>query len=602
MTTTFTALGLSKSALEAITAKGFEEPTEIQAKTIPLLLQSDTDVIAQAQTGTGKTATFGLVFTDKLVPGLQKSPQAIVLAPTRELALQVSEELSSLKGPKNFSIVPIYGGQSWGMQHKHLKAGVDIVVGTPGRIMDHLKKGTLKLDQVKYFVLDEADEMLNMGFIEDIETILGYAQPERQVLLFSATMPKRIANLAKKYMKDPVNIKSQKDQIAKNSIDQIYFEVSRYDKFEALCRIVDMEEDFYGIVFCRTKIACDELNKKLGDRGYKVETMHGDVPQDRRERILKNFKNKRTEILIATDVAARGIDINDLTHVINYSLPENAESYVHRIGRTGRAGREGKAITLITPTEYAKLRRFEHNAKASIQKQSIPDGGAMVELKKNKILKDLNEIMADPDSLQKFGTLAATMFKGEKPQEVIAALLKYSFASHLDESTYASLTNAKRNKPGKNARERERLTNRAGTARLFITTGHKQGANPGKILNMIDKDFGVSGRHVGQIDIMDDYSFITVPLAEAEVILDSFHAMKAQGKFAPVRVERAQHAKKDSGPQRKSKPTHKKGKGSTAARKKNKKSDSKSYEKLIRKPFKSTAKKPVKKKGWFGNK
>ena len=568
MTTTFADLGLSKQALQAIADKGFEEPTEIQAKAIPLLLSSDQDVIAQAQTGTGKTATFGLVFTDRLIPKLQKSPQAIVLAPTRELAIQVSEELNSLKGAKDLSIVPIYGGQSWGMQHKHLKAGVDIVVGTPGRIMDHLEKGTLKLDAVKYFVLDEADEMLNMGFIEDIEKILSYTNQDRQVLLFSATMPSRIANLAKKYMKDPVSIKSQKDQIAKNSIDQIYFEVSRYDKFEALCRIVDMEEDFYGIVFCRTKIACDELSKKLSDRGYKAETMHGDIPQDRRERILKNFKDKRTEILIATDVAARGIDVSDLTHVINYSLPENSESYVHRIGRTGRAGKEGKAITLITPSEYQKLRRFEHHAKASISKQDIPDGQAMVALKKDKISQDLNEIMADPEALKKYGTLAATMFKGEKPQEVIAALLKYSFSHHLDESSYAKLNGNKRNKPGKNARDRAKGVGQIGTARLFLTTGHKNGANPGKILNMIDNSFGVSGSAVGQIDIMDDYSFITVPLAEAETILDAFHAMKARGEFAPVRVERAQHAKKH-GPRGKG--GHRKGKGSTASRKKFKK-------------------------------
>lgn len=601
MSIKFTDLGLSEVALAAITAKGFEEPTEIQAKAIPILLGSDQDIIAQAQTGTGKTATFGLVFTDKLTPKAQKSPQAIVLTPTRELAIQVSEELNSLKGTKNFSIVPIYGGQSYGMQLKHLRDGVDIVVGTPGRIMDHLKKGTLRLDEVRYFVLDEADEMLNMGFIEDIEMILGYAKEGRQVLLFSATMPARISNLAKKYMKNPVSIKSQTDQIAKNSIDQIFFEVSNYDKFEALCRIIDMEEGFYGIIFCRTKIASDDISKKLSDRGYRAEAFHGDVTQDRREQILKNFRQKKTEVLIATDVAARGIDINDLTHVINYSLPENSESYVHRIGRTGRAGKAGKAITLITPNEYQKLRRFEHSAKAKIEKKDIPDGDMMVELKKNKIMRDLDIILADKEALQKYGTLAATMFKDAKAQDIVAALLKYSFSSHLDESTYVALGNKKRSAPGKNQRDRERGPGQLGTTRLFLTTGYKSGANPGKILNMIDKDFGVSGSDVGAIDIMDDYSFITVPLEQAETILDAFHAMKARGEFAPVRVERAEHNKKNTTPRHKgSRKSPVKGKGSTAARK----SPSQPYEKKPHygeKPEKAE-RKPFKKQGWFGKK
>jgi ATP-dependent RNA helicase DeaD len=568
MTESFAALGLSDLSLEAITKKGFEEPTEIQAKVIPLLLKNDSDVIAQAQTGTGKTAAFGLVFVDKLKAGKHKSPQAIVLAPTRELAVQVADEMSSLKGNNNLSIVPIYGGQSWGMQRKHLQNGVDIVVGTPGRVLDHLKKGTLKLDQIQYCVLDEADEMLNMGFVEDIEAILEFTKPERQTLLFSATMPPRIANLAKKYMKSPVSIKTEQDRIANNAVDQIYFEVTQANKFDTLCRIIDMEEEFYGIVFCRTKISSDEVNQHLNQRGYRSETFHGDISQDRREQIMGDFRKKKLEILVATDVAARGIDVSDLTHVINYALPQNSESYVHRIGRTGRAGKDGKAITLITPSEYRKLRMFEHHAKAEIQKQFVPDATAMVDIKKQRIIKDIEPLLAPSKDLEKYELLAGEMFGDHDPQAVIAALLQYSFADTLSEDSYKKIATLRSDqKPDRGGRERgarrdrgserggdhsldrdrrqrrERSGDGMGITRLFLTTGRRDGASVISILKMIEKDFGVSGSLVGDIDIMNDYSFVSVPFPEAETILDAFHAMK-KDKRPPVRVERVSKMKR----------------------------------------------------------
>lgn len=550
MTQTFADLGLSPTALEAITKKGFEEPTEIQAKTIPLLLKSNRDVIAQAQTGTGKTAAFGLVFTDKLTPGKSKAPQAIVLTPTRELAVQVAEEMNSLKGSKKFSIIPIYGGQSWSMQRKSLNAGVDIVVGTPGRIIDHLEKGTLKLDKVEYFVLDEADEMLNMGFVEDIESILEYVKQKKQVLLFSATMPTRIANLAKKYMNDPISIKTEKDKIANNSVDQIYFETSLADKFEALCRIIDMEDEFYGIIFCRTKINSDVVSKQLNDRGYRAETLHGDISQDRREQILDNFRKRKTEILVATDVAARGIDVNDLTHVINYALPQSSDSYVHRIGRTGRAGKTGKAITLITPSESRKLRMFGQMAKAEIQRKSIPDGALMVNLKKKKIIHDMEYIMTSSDSIKKYEKLAEEMFADKNSNSVIAAFLKYAFAESLNEESYKNIHEKKSLRPEREPRETHRALpqDSFGNARLFLTTGKKDGATVTSILQMIEKDFGVSGSVVGDIDIMDSYSFISVPFAESKTIMDEFQILKRKSRPA-VRIERASHGKTGGGRQ-----------------------------------------------------
>jgi len=355
---TFADLGLSAPVLEALSRKGFEEPTPIQALVIPELLAAECDLIGQAQTGTGKTAAFALPLIEKLIPGAG-GVQALVLAPTRELAVQVCEEISSLKGTKPFSVAPVYGGQAYTEQLRRFKMGVDILVGTPGRILDHLERGSLKLDKLQYLILDEADEMLDMGFSDDIETLLEQVNPDRKMLLFSATMPDRIRVIANKHMKNPKTLTVKTTTLTTERTEQIYFEVNESDKFESLCRILDLEEDFYGMVFCRTKIQTDELSHRLADRGYGSEALHGDLTQGQREQVLNKFKKKRINVLCATDVAARGIDVDGLTHVINFSLPQDPEAYVHRIGRTGRAGREGLAVTLVGPRERTLVRRIE---------------------------------------------------------------------------------------------------------------------------------------------------------------------------------------------------------------------------------------------------
>jgi len=442
----FRELGLSYTSLKAIEKKGFEEPTEIQSKTIPLLLKSNQDIIAQAQTGTGKTAAFGLVFVEKLKEN-QRFPQALVLTPTRELAVQVAEEINSLKGDKNLSVVPIYGGQSIGMQINQLKRGVDIIVGTPGRVLDHLKNKKLILSQLEYLVLDEADEMLNMGFIEDIEEIMNYSPSSKQMLLFSATMPKRILTLAKKYMPRYSHIEAEKKTIANNLVDQIYYEVFQRDKFEALCRIIDLEASFYSIIFCRTKVDVDYTSKGLNDRGYKTEALHGDIPQGRREQILKNFKTKKTMILVATDVAARGIDVNNLTHVINYALPQNPEAYVHRIGRTGRAGNQGTAITFITPDEYRRLSFIKKIAHTDIRREKVPTIKKIIELKKNKIAEDIQKIVA-ADDLDYYKELAESIVGKDIDKETaLAALLKHTMAHEFDTSNYINVKEVSAQKP-----------------------------------------------------------------------------------------------------------------------------------------------------------
>ena len=344
--TSFADLGLSAQTIAAIASKGFEEPTKIQAACIPLLLKDQVDVIGQAQTGTGKTAAYSLPILEIVDPSLYQV-QALILAPTRELAVQTAEEISSLRGDRRLEIAAVYGGASMELQLRTLRRGTHVVVGTPGRILDHLRRGSLNLEHLKFVVLDEADEMLDMGFIDDIEEVLKQTPEEKRMLCFSATMPAPIQRLAERFMHEPQMVKIQQDTNTSDLTDQIYIEVRESDKLEALTRIIDMEESFYGIVFCRTKVQCDEIGRKLMDRGYDAEPLHGDLSQKQRELILHKMRERSISIIVATDVAARGIDISDLTHVINFSLPEDPDAYIHRVGRTGRAGKTGVAITFV---------------------------------------------------------------------------------------------------------------------------------------------------------------------------------------------------------------------------------------------------------------
>ena len=413
----FGALGLTDVTLEAIKAKGFETPSPIQKLTIPVLLDDEktNDIIAQAQTGTGKTAAFGLPILERLHP--QKgATQALILVPTRELALQVTEEILSFNAKRKLVISPIYGGASMTEQLRRLGKGIDVVVGTPGRILDHLRRGTLDIKALKYLILDEADEMLNMGFIEDVEEILSNTNDYRRILLFSATMPERIIRLSKKYMRDVEILRVPAQEVTTELTDQIYFEVRDSDKFDALTRIIDVEPEFYGIVFCRTKIGVDEVVNKLTERGYAAEGLHGDVSQVQREKILKRFKKKLANILVATDVAARGIDINNLTHVINYSLPQDTESYVHRIGRTGRAGNTGTAITFISHSEYRQFSSLKREIKVDIKKVALPSAQDVVEIKKTKIKDDLIEIV-ESESYRKYTEMAGGLFIPDTAKE-----------------------------------------------------------------------------------------------------------------------------------------------------------------------------------------
>jgi len=511
---TFEELGLSEDTIKALKKKGFEEPTPIQVQTIPMLLKGDKDIVAQAQTGTGKTAAFGLPIIETL-DKRSKDVQAIILAPTRELAIQVAEEINSLKGKKKLTVIPIYGGQSIDMQLRSLRKGVDVVVGTPGRVLDHLRRKTLKLDNISWFILDEADEMLNMGFIDEVKDILANTPYEKRTLLFSATMPAAILGIAKKYMGEYEVVKVAKQQLTATNTAQIYFEVSQRDKFEALCRIVDIEEEFYGLVFTRTKVDADRIANQLMDRGYDADALHGDLSQGQREKILNKFKKKNINILAATDVAARGIDVQDLTHVINFALPQDAESYVHRIGRTGRAGKEGTAITFITPEEYRKLQYIKKSTKTDIKKAHLPKVKDVISIKRERIQYDLEHII-NSDSQPDYIEMARDLMKNRDPEQILGAILQYSFQEELDEKNYVEISDA--------------VVNLKGKTRLFVAQGKMDGLTPKKLIDIIKEKCKIESDKINQIQILEKFSFVNLPFNEAEILLEYFKKNK-KGRY-----------------------------------------------------------------------
>lgn len=461
--TTFADLGISADILAAIEKKGFTTPTPIQEKTIPLMLADTKDIIGQAQTGTGKTAAFGIPILEKIEEG-KKKVQALILTPTRELAVQVTEEIISFKGARKVFVLPVYGGQGMDYQIKRLREGVDIVVGTPGRVIDHIEHGRLDLSEVKFFVLDEADEMLNMGFLEDVEKILEGVPADRNMLLFSATMPDRIRHIARTHMKDHHLVKIEKKPENAAQIEQLYYEVYPEDKLNALCRIIDGAKEFYALVFCRTKSGTDHLSTELLDRGYDVEALHGDVSQNQREIVMRKFKSRKSTILVATDVAARGIDVNDLTHVINYDIPGDAETYTHRIGRTGRAGKKGTAVTLITPSEFRKFSYLLKDARMNAEKGKLPNVTEVIEKKKNDILEEVSLLVSE-EIWQNYDEIARNLMDFNEPEWVIATLLRKLYKEKLNPDNYPDLRDPKSKegrKPGDSPRT-ERFGDRYGS-------------------------------------------------------------------------------------------------------------------------------------------
>ena len=524
----FSDLGLSEKMLSAITKKGYEYPSPVQAGVIPLLLNGDKDIIGQAQTGTGKTAAFGIPLLERLDKN-NKNTQALILAPTRELAIQVAEEIKSF-AVDNVSIQLLYGGQNVRDELSGLRRGAQIVVGTPGRVKDHLiKRKTLKLENMNYFILDEADEMLNIGFKEEIEEIMEHTPEKKKVLLFSATMPRSIQDIVHKYISDHDKVTIKREEKTNKNIKQICYKVNEGDKFEALCRVIEVEFDFYGIIFCRTKAGVDEVASQLMNRGYKVEGIHGDIDQSMREKTLARFKNKSISILVATDVAARGIDVNNLTHVVNYALPDNAETYTHRIGRTGRAGNKGEAISFVSRRDSRMLSFIERLIKQKLEVGKLPDVGQVIEFKKKRLVSNTQEFI-DAKEGEKYFELAKQLLELGEAHEVLAALIKEGYGNEFSETHY----NMIRTNSDSGSRA---SAGTPGQTRLFVAKGKLDNLSPGTLIQFIEREMGSKMGDVGQIEVLREFSFINVADEDAELILSTF---KQKNSRKPLIVEAKQ--------------------------------------------------------------
>jgi ATP-dependent RNA helicase DeaD len=535
-TTHFADLGLGEDLLASIVAMGYELPTPIQVKTIPVM-NTGADVIAQAQTGSGKTAAFGL----PIIEGIDTSKraiQALILCPTRELAIQVAEALHALGRHRRVETLPIYGGQPYERQFRGLERGPHIVVGTPGRVMDHMRRNTIALDNLKYFILDEADEMLDMGFVDDIEWVLQQAPADRQTALFSATMPPRIAQLAGKYMKTPERISVVGKDMTVSQTRQLAYEVPRQRKVDALARILDAEMPKSAMVFCRTKMGVDELGESLLGRGFPVETLHGDLSQAQRDRVMRRFRTGQAEILIATDVAARGIDVKGVSHVFNYDIPESPEAYVHRIGRTGRAGQDGIAITFVTPRERNWLRQIERIVRTSIELKRLPTLADVATRRRELMLEKVRELIADEEAyapyIESIDELAA-----EHGATAVAAVLMKLYAeetgrAHTASDQYDDLASLGAPRPPM----REGVmppSNGEGPVRLFVNVGRFQGIRPQDIVGAIANEANIPGRAIGAIDIFDNFSFVDVPSSAAETVIAAISTSGIKGR--PVNAE-----------------------------------------------------------------
>lgn len=515
--------GIDARILRAVRELGFEHMTPIQEQSIPLFM-TGRDIIGQAQTGTGKTAAFGIPILQKIDPE-DRSLQAVILCPTRELAMQAADELRKFaKYMDGIRVLPVYGGQEIYKQIKNLKTGVQIVVGTPGRVMDHMRRHTLKMDHVHTIVLDEADEMLNMGFREDIETVLEYIpNEERQTILFSATMPREILEITKNYQKpDAKMIKVVKKELTVPQIEQYYLDVKRKDKVEVLTRLLDYYEPKLSLVFCNTKRQVDELTEVLKGRGYFAEGLHGDMNQAQRDRVMKSFRNGKTDILIATDVAARGIDVDDVEAVFNYDIPQDDEYYVHRIGRTGRAGRTGRSFTFVKGKEVYKLKDIMRYCKTKIYAMPIPSLNDVNQIKIEKIIDQIDAIIEEEDLTTMINTIERHINESDyTAMDIAAAFLKMYMGEQQQNSEAAMYGGYNLDNTG---------AEEEGMARLFINIGKAQKVKPKDILGAIAGEANMPGNLVGAIDLFDKYTFVEVPKENAPEVLRAMKNVKIKGK------------------------------------------------------------------------
>ncbi|SKB72778.1 DEAD/DEAH box helicase [Dyadobacter psychrophilus] len=582
---TFEELGLSENILKALTEMGFTKPSPIQAQGIPAVMQGS-DVIGQAQTGTGKTAAFGIPVLER-IDVTNNAVQALVLCPTRELAVQVSEEIGRLaKYVRGLRIEAIYGGDSIDRQIRSLKKGVHIVVGTPGRVMDHMERKTLKFDEVRMMVLDEADEMLDMGFREDIESILADMPADRQTILFSATMSKPIMSITKRFQTDPILIKVVRNELTNVNIEQVYFEVKPQAKVEVMTRLIDMHHLKSLLVFCNTKRKVDEIVEDLQLRGYASEGIHGDLRQQQRSNVMSKFKAGVTTILVATDVAARGIDVSGLDGVINFDIPLDEEYYVHRIGRTGRAGLSGKAFSLVARDEKYRLKSIEGFTKVKIEKGVIPSYEDIVGVRKARFVESISASIKESDDQELFGDVLEMLHHaGYSTEQVVGAMAKQIMGVQKNEYADANLAweerrgerdgrreggsdrferrssggsrfgdrresaprgndryapaargeSRPRYEAGRDGDSKRSATPEAGMTRLFLSLGRKDHILPKDIVGAIAGEANIPGKTIGAIDIYDKFTFVDVPERDARAVLRAMDGNTIKGK--PVQID-----------------------------------------------------------------
>jgi ATP-dependent RNA helicase DeaD len=555
---TFEELGLKSEVLKSLKELGFEAPTPIQQEAIPHLLGEKSDFVGLAQTGTGKTAAFGLPLVSKVKENV-KIPQGLIICPTRELCLQIAKDLQSYSNHLNISVQSVYGGTDIRKQMSDIKRGVTIIVATPGRLVDLINRRAVVLQEIEYVVLDEADEMLNMGFKEDIDAILSQTPDSKNVWLFSATMPKEVANIAKNYMENPLEVSIGHKNQSNENIEHIYFVVKERDRYAALKRLIDFNPNIYGLVFCRTRRETALVAEKLGKEGYSAEPLHGDLSQAQRDSVMNRFREKSLQILVATDVAARGIDVDNISHVINYNLPDEIENYTHRSGRTARAGKKGESLVLINTGEGYKIRIIEGKIRTTFVKGEIPEPKEICEAQLLKLVSKVIATEVKEDDIAEFLPPVMAEFENLTKEEVVKRFISAEFNRFLDYYERAGDLNAKagrdrdsdrdgdrgnrrdrgdRDDRGDRGDRRERAPRKedANKTRFFVNLGQRDGLNPGGLLRVVCDSTGLQSSNVGKIDILASYSFFEADNDLADKIIKEVNGTEYEGHKVNVEV------------------------------------------------------------------
>ncbi len=541
---TFSELGLKPEILKSLDDLGFSTPTPIQEQAIPHLLGEESDFVGLAQTGTGKTAAFGLPMVSRINDKLNVT-QGLIICPTRELCLQISEDMRTYAKYVNIRIESVYGGTDIRKQIQAIKKGTQIIVATPGRLVDLIQRKVVRLEEIEWVVLDEADEMLNMGFKEDIDKILDKTPDWKNVWLFSATMPKEVARIAKNYMENPLEVSIGHKNQTNENINHIYFVVKERDRYRALKRLIDFNPSIYGLVFCRTRRETASIADKLGKDGYNAEPLHGDLSQQQRDRVMERFRNRSLQILVATDVAARGIDVSDITHVINYNLPDDVENYTHRSGRTARAGKKGESLVLLNTREERKVKQIEKIIRTEFTRGFIPDPEQICEIQLMKLVDRVISTEVKEDDISKFAPLITREFDGFTKEEVIKHFISAEFNRFIDYYERAGDLNAKPEKgeasDKSRSNRRDRDTNKV---RFFVSLGKKDKLNTGGMVRLICDATGLKSGAIGRIDIMGTFSFFEVDQEHEGLILDKLQGETYEGKKLRIEVTKTNHRSK----------------------------------------------------------